>query len=380
MKISATILKCFFFILLAGIVVWLLCVIFHPFESQEPEYQGKKLTDWAKEVYPLYPLQSKDRRPPALRAQNDRAVAAIQHIGAKAALPWALKLCRARDSWLKKKVEEEIEGWIAQYNDQVEEYNGMHPRNKWRSEIQVPFTPAAGKQNEGGNIIWALGPKAAPAIPALIQLLQSQDEALPWSATYALPGIGTNAIPPLMALLNSTNRDIRLRAMSALELFGPEAQMAVPALLQCLGSPDPATRIRAVGSLGSIKADAPLVVPAIVRCIESDTNNMSQFLCFWALWRFGTNAKSAAPVLVNILKSDPQFPSPASPGGYLEGSVVGALAKIDPEAAKPFLEKWKASQTNGPSANTHNQVRRSNPPLKQLKQPPTVATNSAISP
>jgi hypothetical protein len=366
MKISATTRKSVFFVLLAGIFVWLFCAIFHPVE---PRYQGRRLTEWAKEVCPLPPYYPKDWRSPELRAQNDRAVAAIQHIGAKAALPWALKLCRAKDSWLKRKPEEWIEDWVAQHNDQVEEYNETHSRDQWRSEIHVAFTTAADKQNGGGNIIWALGPKAAPVIPALIQLLQSQDGALAWSATYALLGIGTNAIPPVTALLASADKDIRTTAATTLGQFGPQARMAVPALVQCLENPDPATRFCAAGSLGQIKADAPLVVPAIVRCIESDTNNMSRLACFRALWHFGTNAKPAAPVLVHILESDPQFPSPNSPGGYSQASVVGALEKIDPEVAKPFFEKWKASLTNASSINASG--------LGHPPNPRSFQTNSA---
>lgn len=348
MKISATTRNCVFFVLLAGIFVWLLFAIFRPFE---PRYQGKRLTEWAKEVCPLEPFSPKDWRSSELRAQNDRAVAAIQHIGANAALPWALKLCRTRDSWLKRKLEDGIQDWANGYNDQVGEYNEIHSRHEWRSEIHVHLTTAADKQAEGGNIIWALGPKAAPAIPALIQLLQNQDETFVSVATYALRGIGTDAVPPVMALLNSTNRVIRFRAISALELFGPEARIAVPALVQCLASPDPATRDCAVRSLASIKTDAPLVVPAIVRCAENDTNYMSRLVCFQALGNFGTNAKPAVPLLVHILEADSRFPSPESPAGYRQAWVLGALERIDPETAKPFVEKWKASMTNLPSSN-----------------------------
>jgi hypothetical protein len=52
MKISATTRKYFSFVLLVGIVVWLLGVLLHPFEPryQEPQYQGKKLTDWQRRL------------------------------------------------------------------------------------------------------------------------------------------------------------------------------------------------------------------------------------------------------------------------------------------------------------------------------------------
>ncbi len=363
MKAFATTQKCFFIALLVGVFVWLLFATFHPFE---PRYQGKRLTQWAKEVCPLEPFLPNDWRSPELRAQNDRAVAAIQHIGAKAALPWALKLCRARDSWLKRKLEDGIQDWVNGHNDQVAEYNEMHSGNEQRSEIQVHLTMAADKQEEGGNIIWALGPKAVPAIPALIQLLQSQDETFVSIASYALRGIGTNAVPPLAVLVADTNSLVRCRTIRALGLFGSQARTAVPALVQYLESPDPTTRYCAADSLGTIKADAPLVVPALVQCLKSGTNDVNQVSYILALGRFGTNAKPAVPLLVNILKSDPRFPGPEPPVvAYRQAVVLGTLRKIDPEIAEPFFEKWKASLTNEVPPKTHGAVHATNPPSAQ---------------
>ena len=47
MKSFATTRKYVIFLFLSGIVVWLLYAIFHPFE---PQYQDKKLTEWAREI------------------------------------------------------------------------------------------------------------------------------------------------------------------------------------------------------------------------------------------------------------------------------------------------------------------------------------------
>ena len=142
MKTSAKTRKYFLLVVLTGLFIWLFCLIFHPFE---PRYLGKRLTEWAKDVCPLEPFSPKDWRPPALRAQNDRAVAAIQPIGAKAALPWALKLCRAKDSWFKK---------------QLEDLTEQHNNSGWPDEprFKIHITSASEKQNEGGNLIWALVP------------------------------------------------------------------------------------------------------------------------------------------------------------------------------------------------------------------------------
>jgi HEAT repeats len=307
MEISPTIRRWFFFALLAGIIAWLVCVIFHPFE---PRYQGKRLTDWAEEVYPT-DVYSSQSLPTGLRAQSARAVAVIQQIGTNA-LPLALSLCRTKDSWLKRKLEE-----CTKYNS-----GGV---------VRYIITTEWQKHEEGANIIWALGSAAKPAIPALIQLLQSQDRDIAMRAVDALPGAGTNAIPPLIELLDSANQDVRQRAMTALGLLGRQAHAA---------------------------AIAPIVVPAIVHFIQTETND----IYFWTLGNFGTNAESAVPVLTNILGS---FQPPFNPP---KPAALGALNRIDPEVAKPFVEKWRAARNNEFNGT-------SKPPFKLLDRP--VQTNSA---
>lgn len=303
-------------IILLGIFMLLviLCIIASVIrQSPEPTYEGRKLSAWTKDLF-FVEKSFKDPRTSALRQKHERAVAAIQHMEIEA-LPIALKLCRAKDSWLKKKLEEAT----ADSSDDVLKYR---------------ITTAWEKQEEGGNIIWALGPIAKPAIPDLLAMLKSGDREISPSAGYALQGIGTDVIPPLIELLNHTNKDVRIYAMMALGHFRSQARDAIPTLLHCLKNSDPATRSYAARLLGQIKEDAPVVVPAIIRCVQNDTSNINELNYFWALGNFGTNGKSAIPVLVQILES-----KPGQPNAPLKGPALVALWKIDPKAAQPFIEK-----------------------------------------
>ena len=136
----------------------------------------------------------------------------------------------------------------------------------------------------------------------------------------------------------------------------PKAYTAVPALLQCLKDKNEGVRLVAVRSLGLIKEDAPIVVPAIVRCFEEETNYYPIRLDYFrAFENFGTNAKPAVPILIKIIESHKM--------DYMGYPALHALNKIDPETAKPFIEKWKASVSNAFSANP--------PPTQQnnFKQP-----------
>jgi len=292
----------------------ILCIIVNAaWKPPEPSYEGRTLSAWTKDLFFAEEF-SKDPRTPALREKHEQAVAAIQHMRIEA-MPFALKLCRAKDSWLKKKLED----LTADYSDDVLKYR---------------ITPAWEKQEVGGNIIWALGPMAKPAVPDLLAMLKSGDRDIAPSAGYALQGIGIAVIPPLIELLNHTNKEVRLCAMVALGHFRSQARAAIPTLLHCLENPDPATRSYAARLLGQIKEDAPVVVPAIIRCMQNDATNINELNYFWALGNFGTNGKSAVPALIQMLES-----KPGQPDAPLKGPALVALWKIDPKAAQPFVEK-----------------------------------------
>jgi HEAT repeat protein len=381
MTISKTVRISFLLVvLLGGFLVWSLCSIFHPFEPKEPQYQGKKLSDWSAEIDPGvfsgHPLSSSNQE------QSNLAISAIRHIGTNA-LPVAVRLCEAKDSWFKMR----LVAWAERYN-----------WSNWPEQRRFPINikSAAEKNYEGANIIWALGPAAKPIIPDLIRLLENQDQLNEYTVTLLL-GAGTNAIPPLVKLLDGANPEVRLRAAIVLgnffqpkapvtpnspllvagtEDFRPEVRAAVPVLLQCLDSRNQnlATRIRAIYALGLIHEDASEAVPAIIRHIQSETNNPIMCSdCISALGNFGTNAKPAVPLLVSILESKPDWPSLIT---LPKASALVALWKIDPEADKPFVEKWKASQTNAPSASALEFFQAPNPPPMSLKNPPGVHTNS----
>jgi HEAT repeat protein len=298
MKISAVIRWSALVALLMtiGIFIWAACVAFEPFElrSPEPQYQGKKLTEWAREID-----QSDFFRLPAYQQhpkQNAEAIAAIQHIGTNA-LPAALELCRAQDPWLRTAVLRRVEQWVDKYNSNIEEYNQDYSKDQWHSEIHFNFVWADEKHSEGCNIVWALGSLTKPIIPDLVQLLKSDDRDIVADAMFfTLAGAGTNAIPPLLELLKDGNSEVRLRAAIALasffipqkpakesngslivpgsENFRTPARATIPVLLAGLENRelDLITRLQVIQALGLIHEDASTVAPILFRHIQKETN------------------------------------------------------------------------------------------------------------
>jgi HEAT repeat protein len=355
MKISLAIRKCRIFIF-SGILVWLICVVFHPFE---PRYQGKRLTAWAADL--LAPEEYWGMQPAsAALAKQDKATVAIRYFGIKA-MPLAIKWCGVEDSALVEKLKD----WV---NEQ--------------KIFQIPSD--SDYQGRGVRIFEVLGPIAKPAIPSLIKLFQKKQPYTFSTASCALHYIGTDTIPPLIEALTNSNERVRAGAATALGSFESQARDAAPALIQCLKDENPRVRSAAAMSLahlggdtnavisallpclkdkdvcvremaaislGDIHQKPETVVPALLASIEKETDIVPINYLLGGIARFGTNARPAIPVLVKIIESKRIM---------VADHALGALRKIDPDAAKPFVEKQRKSliktnldylllQTNAPA-------------------------------
>jgi len=306
---TSTIVRKWWVLIPLGILLWLAGAIFHPFE---PRYDGRRLSAWARDMDWVDAGVTNQPTELEIRQRHEKAAAAIQHISSRA-LPIALELCKAQDS----PYQEKVENWIT-YQD-----CGIH------------IVSAHEKQYEGIIIIRALGPMAKSIIPDLIQLLRHKESA--GAAAMALGGIGPDAIPSLLECITDTNEYVRIHAIRALQDMGDQGRPAVPALIRCLKDENHYVRLEAAISLRRIGGDPAVVVPAIVQCLDEETDSFQSTRIIAVLAGFGTNARPAIPELIRIIESN---------NANIAIHALGALWKIDPETAKPFVEKWKASQTN----------------------------------
>ncbi len=96
-----------------------------------------------------------------------------------------------------------------------------------------------------------MGPAAEPAVPYLINNLQSQNSEVQISAIRALADIRSNeAVGPLTALLNNDFIQVRLEAVIALGNIGDLS--AVPALAEALADEDTEVSAEAAKAIGKI--------------------------------------------------------------------------------------------------------------------------------
>ncbi|MBC8243827.1 MAG: HEAT repeat domain-containing protein [Verrucomicrobia bacterium] len=122
-------------------------------------------------------------------------------------------------------------------------------------------------RREAARSLAQLGPKAKPAVPALVKALDDdQEQVFFWAAT-ALANLGPDAqeaAPELIKRLRRSNRryrdQVRLRVVTALTRIGPAA---VPQLIDALDDESESIRSGAARVLGNIGPDAREAAPRL---------------------------------------------------------------------------------------------------------------------
>lgn len=195
------------------------------------------------------------------------------------------------------------------------------------------------------ELISAITSQGSDALPAAIQALNDPDESIRQQAINFLGNLGPKAAPAVPALAAEALRqglppDPSRQMLVALALaeIGPDAKEAVPALTQLYQSAtDNKVRLAAAAALGMIQGpQAKAVVPDLIMAVKAkETFWRICDACAEALGAIGPDAKEALPVLLQAIKDIDQLPLPVT-NVYLvrlRDSALAAMKRIDPEAA-----------------------------------------------
>lgn len=223
------------------------------------------------------------------------------------------------------------------------------------------------------NAIYALGAIGTPAVEPLIAALDSEKEAFEMEPilhicdpAHGLAAIGASAVPALVSALKDTRENVRASAAYALGEMGPVAAAAVDGLVGLLTDASEEVRRHATSALGMIKVPVSKTVPALVRVLEDRDDTDLAFFAAQALTRIGPDATEAVPALREALLSD---------SAYVRGFSSEALGRIGTaealQALVPFLR----------TARWFNYVKKSMPAfsieLKDATPPPSDADSLA---
>ena len=250
--------------------VLLAVAVWQCLRSGEPSYQGRTLTAWLVDYLGAddpFPITEEKK------ATMQRAGDAIRDMGTNA-VPHLIKMVNAKDSTLTR-----IITIIAQHQSMV--------RVNLRTEKEKRQMAVFG--------FYALGAKGKSAVPALVELLNSQDQ------------------------------DVRLSAADCLGNIGPDAKAAVPLLLPYLNSTNRIVAWDTTLNLGRIHMEPELVVPVLVQQLVATNISMRyRGTTIGALAEFGERAKEAVPHLIPFLTDADEDK---------RASATNALKTIDAVAA-----------------------------------------------
>jgi HEAT repeat protein len=162
-----------------------------------------------------------------------------------------------------------------------------------------------------------MGPRAAPAVPALLKHLEREDVNL--DAAKCLGWIGKPAVPGLLAALRSKSEDLRWVAATAFEEMERDAAtQAGPVLLEVLRA-EPGT-LGAGGAageaLGKMQFEPDRVIPEVVERVKT-SDKFDRSALMHALTAYG---KTAVPAIVAAL--------PGAPDDGWDG-LVWSLAEME---------------------------------------------------
>ncbi len=237
----------FITILCAGVLAATVIALVWPRE-REPEYKGKKLSEWII-------LSYQSRVPPETRP-IDQARDAVQQIGTNA-IPFLLQWIRYEPTaWRRKILSYRDMGWD---NFLI------------RILLRDSRDERAGRGQRGLEL---LGTNAIIALPDLAKSIS--DQTAPYTAkraARAMGYIGKDALPPLLTEATNHNNAQRftiILTLGYLGYLGTNALPAVPVLIDCLQDTNYLIRMVAARSLGGLQLQPEIVLPALARLASTN--------------------------------------------------------------------------------------------------------------
>ena len=155
--------------------------------------------------------------------------------------------------------------------------------------------------------IKAFGPDAAPAVPALLAMLDDRSKDFRTLIASILCEVGPgakSAVPDLVRSLEKKTARSPALVIRILGRIGPEAKEALPALLEALK--DRSLQDEAVGALCSVRPPAGIAIPALRKAIRDAKAHERErlYAAFSLLEPLPKLGSAAVPLLLEFLTEE----------------------------------------------------------------------------
>jgi len=218
--------------------------------QQEAAYRGKTVAAWTAQLADA-DLRARWHATYALGQIGPNAVGAVEPLGKIVADKYDHEYVRGGAAWALGRIGPGAEPAVPRLIETLE------------SKPQ----PVASVRRTVPEALGNMGPAAKAAVPTLVKLLDDEDRGVRVNAAAALWKIARHerAIPALVAMLRSGTGTLPYKAAVALGELGPEAERAVTALIDALRHPQedvPRAAARALGQIG------PTTIPALEKALS----------------------------------------------------------------------------------------------------------------
>jgi HEAT repeat protein len=175
------------------------------------------------------------------------------------------------------------------------------------------------------QVLGRIGPEAAPAVPALTELLKSEDANTRTEALYVLASIGPGAkaaVGPISENLAVSDPKVQQVAAYALGKIGADARESAAALRKLVASEDELVRLTAIWALLQIGPRTDDLVKAALPVLTDALKHKRDFVrieAAMALGDLGKSATDALPALQTALRD---------PSAGVRSAAAAAIEKI----------------------------------------------------
>ena len=191
------------------------------------------------------------------------------------------------------------------------------------------------------QVLQTLGPAAKPAVPELIQVMESQDGRDVNAGSMALWAVGIDADACELldeSLEKGTSNFGRVSIVSALGTVRPPSTRTLNALTKALADPSPYVQQRAAEALGSLGVATPAVIDGLKNLERASSDDLISITCCAALWQLQKDSATASSDVFKLLNRRLQNPVVPSSVGGDGGQGVDAIEQVFMKGADLFQQ------------------------------------------